>query len=154
MVQSPILIEHLLAAPSQLSKHLSPLHHHSESESMRYDDWDIILFPTGRDSKIPFKEFKVACNVVPDLELSHVHGPVGIPVMTCFVPSLLAGTAFQVSIHSWRKPDISQFTRTYSKNAEQVKFEARVMLDGRVAACVALYWRRNGNADRIQVHRP
>lgn len=121
---------------------------------MRYDDWDVILFPTGRDSKIPFKEFKVACNVVPDLELSHIHGPVGIPVMTCFVPSLVASTAFQVSIHSWRRPDISQFTRTYSKHAELVKFEARVMLDGRVVAWVAPLLERSGYADRVQVHRP
>lgn len=104
---------------------------------MRYDDWDVILFPAGRDSKIPFREFKVACHVVPDLELAHIHGAVGIPVMTCFVPSLPANAPFQVSIHYWRRPEISQFTRTYSKHAELVKFEARVMLDGRLVACVS-----------------
>lgn len=31
---------------------------------MRYDDWDILLFP--RDCKTPMKEFKVACHVVHD----------------------------------------------------------------------------------------
>lgn len=31
---------------------------------MRYQDWDILLFPT--DCKIPIKEFKVACHVVHD----------------------------------------------------------------------------------------
>lgn len=31
---------------------------------MRYEDWDILLFP--RDCKVPFKEFKVACHVVHD----------------------------------------------------------------------------------------
>jgi hypothetical protein len=104
---------------------------------MRYDDWDVILFPTGRDSKIPFKEFKVACHAVPDLELAHIHGAVGIPAMTCFVPSLAPGTPFQISIHCWRRPDLSQFTRTYSKHTDLVKFEARVLIDGRLVAWVA-----------------
>ncbi|KAK4095846.1 hypothetical protein N658DRAFT_570151 [Parathielavia hyrcaniae] len=76
------------------------------SNRMRYDDWDVILFPTGRDAKIPFKEFKVACHVVPDLELAHIHGPVGMPVMTCF------------------------FTRAYSKHTDLIKFETRVLVDG------------------------
>lgn len=103
---------------------------------MRYDDWDVILFPTGRDAKIPFKEFKVACHVVPDLELAHIHGAVAIPVMTCFVPSLPAGSAFQISIHCWRRPDLSQFTRTFSKHTDLIKFEARILVDGRLVACV------------------
>ncbi|KAK4152393.1 hypothetical protein C8A00DRAFT_16299 [Chaetomidium leptoderma] len=105
---------------------------------MRYDDWDIILFPIGRDSKIPFKEFNVACHVVPDLELAHIHGTVGMPVMTCFVPSLPPGTAFQISLHCWRRPDLSQFTRTYSKHTDLVKFEARIVLDGRLVASTVL----------------
>ncbi len=104
---------------------------------MRYDDWDVILFPTGRDSKIPFKEFKVACHVVPDLELAHIHGSVGIPVMTCFVPSLAAGNGFQISIHCWRRPDLSLFTRTYSKHTDLIKFETRILVDGRLVAWVA-----------------
>jgi hypothetical protein len=108
---------------------------------MRYDDWDVILFPTGRDAKIPFKEFKVACHVVPDLELAHIHGPVGIPVMTCFVPSLPPGAGFQISIHCWRRPELSQFTRTYSKHTDLIKFETRVLIDGRLVACVTLCFR-------------
>ncbi|KAK3376803.1 hypothetical protein B0T24DRAFT_229909 [Lasiosphaeria ovina] len=104
---------------------------------MRYEDWDVIIFPAGRDSKVPFKEFKIACHVVPDLELSHIHGAAGMPVMTCFVPSLPAGTPFQISIHSWRNPDISQFTRAYSKHTDLVKFEARISLDGRMVASTA-----------------
>ncbi|KAK4243642.1 hypothetical protein C7999DRAFT_18032 [Corynascus novoguineensis] len=111
---------------------------------MRYDDWDIILFPTGRDSKIPFKEFKVACHVVPDLELAHIHGAVGIPVMTCFVPSLAPGTAFQISIHCWRRPNLSQFTRTYSKHTDLIKFEARILIDGRLVASTVLDREVNG----------
>ncbi|SPQ24860.1 48ac7aee-4810-46c8-84d6-f8556c4a085b [Thermothielavioides terrestris] len=105
---------------------------------MRYEDWDVILFPTGRDSKIPLKEFKVACHVVPDVELAHIHGPAGVPVMTCFVPSLPPGVPFQISLHCWRRPEISQFTRTYSKHSDLVKFEARIMIDGRLVASAIL----------------
>lgn len=97
---------------------------------MRYEDWDVLLFPTGRDSKVPLKEFKVACHVVPDIEFSHTHGSHGVPVMTCFVPALRAGAPFHISIHSWRNPEVSQFTRTYSKHVELVKFEARILIDG------------------------
>ncbi|KAK3303063.1 uncharacterized protein B0T15DRAFT_262446 [Chaetomium strumarium] len=105
---------------------------------MRYDDWDIILFPAGRDSKIPFKEFKVACHVVPDLELAHIHGAGALPVMTCFVPSLAAGNPFQISLHCWRQPDISQFTRAYSRHSNLVRFEARILVDGRLVASTIL----------------
>jgi hypothetical protein len=31
---------------------------------MRYEDWDILLFP--EDRRVPMKEFKVACHVVHD----------------------------------------------------------------------------------------
>lgn len=115
---------------------------------MRYDDWDVILFPTGRDAKIPFKEFKVACHAIPDVELSHIHGSAGMsvmmPVMTCFVPSLPAGSSFQISLHCWRNPEISQFTRTYSKHMELVKYEARILLDGRLVASTVLDRKVNG----------
>ncbi|KAK4194918.1 hypothetical protein QBC40DRAFT_26287 [Triangularia verruculosa] len=111
---------------------------------MRYDDWDVILFPTGRDAKIPFKEFKVACHAIPDVELSHIHGSAGMPVMTCFVPSLPAGSPFQISLHCWRNPEISQFTRTYSKHIELVKYEARILVDGRLVASTVLDRKVNG----------
>ncbi|KAK0702541.1 hypothetical protein B0T21DRAFT_388100 [Apiosordaria backusii] len=111
---------------------------------MRYDDWDVILFPTGREAKIPFKEFKVACHAIPDVELSHIHGSAGMPVVTCFVPSLPAGSPFQISLHCWRNPEISQFTRTYSKHIELVKYEARILLDGRLVASTVLDRKVNG----------
>ena len=31
---------------------------------MRYEDWDVLLFPQG--SKVPMKEFKTSCHVVQD----------------------------------------------------------------------------------------
>jgi hypothetical protein len=101
---------------------------------MRYNNWDVLLFPTGRDGKTPFKEFRVACQVIPDVELAHCQASVGMPIVTCFVPSLAAGAPFQVSVHSWREPEISQFTRSYSKHVEVVQFEARVFIDGHMVA--------------------
>ena len=103
---------------------------------MRFDDWDVLLFPSGNNSKVPLKEFKVACNVVPEIELSHIHGSVGVPTMTCFVPSLRPGTPFNISIHCWGIPEISPFARAYSEHADLVRFEARVLIDGRMVAFV------------------
>ncbi|RCI09046.1 hypothetical protein L249_5145 [Ophiocordyceps polyrhachis-furcata BCC 54312] len=102
---------------------------------MRYDDWDILLFP--RDSKAPFKEFKVACHVVHDPEFSHTHGS-GLPTVCCFVPSLEAGSPFRVSIHSWINPTTSQYTKPYTKFSDKVKFEARLFIDGRLIASTVL----------------
>jgi hypothetical protein len=101
---------------------------------MRYENWDVLIFPSGRESKVPTKEFKVACHVVPDGEFSHCHGAHGVPVMTCFMPSFQSGTPFHISIHCWKTPEISQFTRTFSKHPELVKFEARILIDGRLVA--------------------
>lgn len=57
--------------------------------------------------------------------------------MTCFVPSLDAGTPFQISIHSWGgRPEVSQFTKTFTRHAELVQFEARVFIDGCLVAYV------------------
>jgi hypothetical protein len=34
------------------------------SVKMRYEDWDVLLFPAG--SKVPLKEFKTSCHVITD----------------------------------------------------------------------------------------
>ncbi|UKZ66410.1 uncharacterized protein TrAtP1_007584 [Trichoderma atroviride] len=99
---------------------------------MRFDDWDILLFP--RDCKVPVKEFKVACHAIHDPEFSNPHGPFGLPTVCGFIPSLAAGTPFQISIHSWSAPSVSQFTRCYSKYGECANFEARVFVDGQLVA--------------------
>ena len=101
---------------------------------MRYGDWDILLFPSGKDSKVPVKEFRIACHVVPDIELANNPGSFGLPVMTCFIPGLPHGSPFHISVHSWKAPEISQFTKNYSKHSELVKFEARVLVDGRLVS--------------------
>lgn len=103
---------------------------------MRYDDWDVLLFPSGRDARVPLKEFKVGCHVVPDAEIAHSSsaGSFGLPAMTCFVPSLQPGALFHISIHSWGTPQVSQHALNYSKHPELVKFEARILIDGRMVA--------------------
>ncbi|TLS21117.1 uncharacterized protein PpBr36_10484 [Pyricularia pennisetigena] len=118
---------------------------------MRYEDWDILIFPSDRTIapgstqtvKVPLKEFKVACHVVADYEIPHGHGSPGLPVMTCFVPSLPTGTPFHVSIHSWRTPEISQYTKNFSKHTELVQFEARIYIDGRLVSSTS--FARNGD---------
>lgn len=111
---------------------------------MRYDDWDILVFPSprdasldaGKEAKVPVKEFKVACHVVPDVEASRRGLHSGLPIMTCFIPSLPAGSPFHISIHNWRTPEISQYTKNYSKHWDLAKFEARIFIDGKIAAYV------------------
>ncbi|KAI3323476.1 hypothetical protein HD806DRAFT_544219 [Xylariaceae sp. AK1471] len=97
---------------------------------MRFEEWDVLLFP--KDSKVPMKEFKTNCHVCS--EFAYNHGSFGLPTMTCFMPGLPPGTPFNISLHSWKTPDVSQFTRNYSNHPELVKFEARVLIDGRLAA--------------------
>ncbi|KAI0424460.1 hypothetical protein F5Y09DRAFT_139426 [Xylaria sp. FL1042] len=99
---------------------------------MRFEEWDVLLFP--KDSKVPMKEFKTNCHVVHDTEFAYTNGSFGLPTMTCFMPGLPPGTPFNISLHSWKTPDVSQFTRSYSKHPELVKFEARVLIDGRLVA--------------------
>ncbi|KAI2626352.1 hypothetical protein GGS21DRAFT_270265 [Xylaria nigripes] len=99
---------------------------------MRFEEWDVLLFP--KDSKVPMKEFKTNCHVVHDSEFAYTNGSFGLPTMTCFMPGLPPGIPFNISLHSWKTPDISQFARNYSKHPELVKFEARVLIDGRLVA--------------------
>ncbi|KAK8125973.1 uncharacterized protein PG998_001732 [Apiospora kogelbergensis] len=97
---------------------------------MRYEDWDLLIFP--QDSKIPLQEFKTQCHVVHNPEFAFTSGSYGLPTLTCFVPGLTGGTPFNISLHNWRKPEISQYTKSYSQHLELVKWEARVIIDGRL----------------------
>ncbi|KAI5853282.1 hypothetical protein GGS23DRAFT_591221 [Durotheca rogersii] len=54
--------------------------------------------------------------------------------MTCFIPGLPSGTPFNISLHCWKTPDVSRFTRNHSRRPGLVKFEARVLVDGCIAA--------------------
>jgi len=59
-----------------------------------------------------------------------------LPTVSCFVPSLLPGTPFRVSIHSWTSPVASRATQAMADHGNQVWFEARVLLDGTCTAWV------------------
>lgn len=62
---------------------------------MRYLDWDILLFPAVEEgANVPVREFQTRCLA------ERNDGP---PLLHTFVPSLLPGTPFQVSVHSWSK---------------------------------------------------
>ncbi|KAI9719284.1 MAG: hypothetical protein M1812_003614 [Candelaria pacifica] len=113
---------------------------------MRYQDWDVLLFPEV--SRVPIQEFKTGCFVVQDPESAYLQTsatahlqypvdyvvPIQIPVVTSFVPNLPSGTPFQVSVHSWAPPRPSRITEGLSRENDEVLFEARIFIDGR---CVA-----------------
>lgn len=101
---------------------------------MRYDDWDVLLFPSNRDDRVPLKEFTVNCHVIPDIEFAQNRSTFGVPAMTCFVPSLDPGAHFHISIHCWSTPQVSQYALNYSKHPKLVRFEARILIDGSMVA--------------------
>lgn len=128
---------------------------------MRYEDWDVLLFPADSRAPFKeFKAvchvvkdpgtspsgdhrsdqpfilpilFGPLCSLTePPLEFSEAQGSYGLPTVCCFTPSHDGGAPFQVSVHSWQTPTISQVTRAYSKHPEDAKFEIRVFVDGRL----------------------
>jgi hypothetical protein len=64
---------------------------------MRFQDWDVLLFPAG--SHVPVREFRTACFAQQDPRTLAM-----TPLLTCFVPSLPANAPFQISVHAWNKP--------------------------------------------------
>ncbi|KAF4970079.1 hypothetical protein FSARC_2825 [Fusarium sarcochroum] len=98
---------------------------------MRYEDWDVLLFPQG--SGVPFREFKVECHLGHHRDTPNSDGFSRLPVVTCFVPSLAPGTPFQISLHSWNTP-ISQLTN----HSEDLIFQTRLFVDGDLVASASL----------------
>ncbi|KAJ5890604.1 uncharacterized protein N7473_006832 [Penicillium subrubescens] len=114
---------------------------------MRYETWDVLLFPAS--SRVPIQEFKTQCFVTRDLESPYLQSPeilgpiafyrsqasVGrIPVLTSFIPSLVRGAAFRISIHNWDKPKPSRLIESMMQPDDVLLYEARVFIDGE---CVA-----------------
>lgn len=93
---------------------------------MRYQDWDVLLFPSGSEAHTPFKEFRTACYVE-----AAPNSNTQTPLLSTFVPSLPRGVAFQVSIHSWvpTRPMIGALA-----NGAKIDeaWEARVVVDGKL----------------------
>ena len=64
---------------------------------MRYEDWDVLLFPSGEEgAQIPVKEFRTAC-------YTENRDYKATPLLTTFIPTLDKNDPFQISIHSWTK---------------------------------------------------
>ncbi|KAJ5893023.1 hypothetical protein N7504_009714 [Penicillium tannophilum] len=114
---------------------------------MRYENWDVLLFPEG--CKVPIQEFKTQCFVTKDTESPYLQisatmsppsyypaqGNVGqVPVLTTFIPSMPKDSCFRVSIHSWDKPRPSRFMEKLMEPEDVLMFEGRVFIDGQLVA--------------------
>jgi hypothetical protein len=116
---------------------------------MRYQNWDVLVFPD--QCKVPLQEFKTACQVIQDPGEHRIvpdrygnradwqtephstqNNPLLLPTVTSFVPGLPAGTPFRISIHCWQNPDVSRYIQHLSKPSDDIIFEARLFIDGRI----------------------
>ncbi|KAJ5929740.1 hypothetical protein N7454_006690 [Penicillium verhagenii] len=112
---------------------------------MRYENWDILLFPEHRN--VPIQEFKTQCFVTRDTDSPYLHlsaamsppsyypiqGNIGqVPVLTTFIPSMPKDSGFRVSIHSWDKPRPSRFMEKLMQAGDVLVFEARIFVDGQL----------------------
>lgn len=124
---------------------------------MRYENWDVILFPA--DSRTPIQEFKTQCFVGKDTaspylkyhyqstftgaglgSSSYYPLPANsgqVPVLTCFIQTLPKDTPFRVSIHSWDKPHPSRLVQGIMEVDDVLLYEARIMVDGEFKAWVS-----------------
>lgn len=112
---------------------------------MRYQNWDVLIFPLVGDSKTPLQEFGTACTVNQDPDVVPFQNPSAhpayftvvrapLPTVSCFIPSILPGSPFRVSLHSWSTAVVSRETVARAPQESMVGFEAKVLLDG---VCVA-----------------
>ncbi|KAK3710414.1 hypothetical protein LTR37_010257 [Vermiconidia calcicola] len=95
---------------------------------MRYQDWDVLLFPAGEEgAHVPIKEFKTACYV--EQPESNGHHATPIPLLTTFIPSLQRNAPFQISVHSWVKTAPLLAPNADGSRHKEV-WQARVVVDG------------------------
>lgn len=59
-----------------------------------------------------------------------------LPMVSCFVPSLLAGSPLRISLHSWATPVASRATQAMVAQGSAIGFEAKMLLDGVCSAWV------------------
>lgn len=95
---------------------------------MRYEDWDVLLFPAGEEqgAHVPVKEFKTACYVE-----APVNSPQATPLLTSFIPCLTHGAPFQISVHSWNavNPKLAEGSVGSSRPRELV--QVQIVIDGK-----------------------
>ncbi|KAF1944678.1 hypothetical protein EJ02DRAFT_432261 [Clathrospora elynae] len=92
---------------------------------MRYDDWDVILFP--KDSHVPIQEYKTACYVSPE-EYGRQ-----LPTLTSYISSLPPSTPFRISVHSWATATAakaSALIESRRKPSQKVVYLVQVIVDG------------------------
>ena len=95
---------------------------------MRYQDWDVLLFPSGEEgAHVPLKEFRTTC---------YVENQDNVPtaLLTTFIPSLNRGTPFQVSLHSWMKTGPALGVLPDGTRPKEV-WQVKVVADG-VCVCI------------------
>ncbi|KAF2627555.1 hypothetical protein BU25DRAFT_491193 [Macroventuria anomochaeta] len=89
---------------------------------MRYDNWDIILFP--EDSNIPIPEYRTACYFSRD-EDGHE-----LPTLRTYIGSLKPETPFRISVHHWGPPKPSPFIQEVQRRAGMnITFTVQVFID-------------------------
>jgi hypothetical protein len=59
--------------------------------------------------------------------------PLLLPTVTSFIPGLPAVAPFRVSIHCWQNPEVSRYIQNLKKDSDNIVFEARLFIDGRIA---------------------
>ncbi|KAL5396116.1 hypothetical protein PMIN02_003477 [Paraphaeosphaeria minitans] len=90
---------------------------------MRYDNWDVILFP--KDSAVPIQEFRTAF-----YSTQNEHGR-QLPTLTCYIASLPAAAPFRISIHLWVAPaKPSTLIESRRKHSQKVVFAIQLIVDG------------------------
>ncbi|ETN46139.1 uncharacterized protein HMPREF1541_00323 [Cyphellophora europaea CBS 101466] len=110
---------------------------------MRYQSWDVLLFPG--QSRIPIQEFNTACHILcqqagqlaaskwappEDPFVTKYESMTKTPILTCFIASLPVGSSFRVSIHSWARPSASSILKSRKAQDEPIAFQARLYIDG------------------------
>ncbi|KAG9554734.1 hypothetical protein KCU71_g11654, partial [Aureobasidium melanogenum] len=89
---------------------------------MRFENWDILLFP--QVSATPIQEFRTEC--------FGIVNPIGLsPTLNAYIPSLPHGAPFKISLHSWSKPVMScpKFVR-----GNRIMLAMHIAIDGKTVA--------------------
>ncbi|KAI5359407.1 hypothetical protein Slin15195_G070340 [Septoria linicola] len=99
---------------------------------MRFEDWDVLLFPGGgQDAHIPLQEFCVECYAITDDRLLKGE-TITAPLMTGFVASLEPGRPFSISLHSWRPKPFSFRPAAETRAKAPQVWQFKVIVDGEV----------------------
>ncbi len=96
----------------------------------------LILTSTSTDSQLTTPPSDKAAMPMPSHpNFTAVTHP--LPTVSSFIPSLLNGTPFRVSLHSWAAPVPSRATKAMAQDESMVFYEAKVLLDGICTAYVS-----------------